>query len=101
MKKILFTLLVLAFVGCESGIGTGELYLRKLGNDRIVYSIYTESGDSITEGWIIGSMYIELPIGKYKVSASGVNIWEGKDFYMKDHTVTIRKDEVTILDIAF
>ncbi len=50
MKKIVFALLIFAFVGCESGIGTGELYLCKTGNDKISYEIYNEGGDTIMDG---------------------------------------------------
>lgn len=101
MKKILFALLIFAFVGCESGIGTGELYLRKLGNNSIGYDVFKESGDSVVSGTTRASMYITLPEGKYEVSAYGVNLWEGESFLMKNHKITIRKDEITTLDIAF
>ena len=101
MKKILFALLIFAFVGCESGIATGELYLCKTGNDKILYEIYNEGGDTIMDGWTFSSMYISLPVGIYEVSAFGNNIWEGERFYMNHNKVTIHKDEVTTLHIAF
>lgn len=116
MKKILFALLIFAFVGCESGIGTGDLYLvppiveeeyidgigfvnkgvSHYGVDYIVYSGSTE----VKSGSFKNPIYVELPTGYYTVHLESVfkNYWNDPT-YSDDIEIKIRRNQTTRLDI--
>lgn len=101
MKKLLFfAVLALFMCSCEKkGIEYGELYLCKEGTMEIVYDVHIGT-DSITKGTTRYSKYVELPVGKYTVSLFGHNILSGI-LYVDNIDVTIRKDDVTILNIPY
>lgn len=73
MKKILFALLIFAFVGCEGEIGTGDLYLIPE-EDEIQYthiSVYrSNSNTEVLSDDINHPKYYKLPVGNYRIVAS-------------------------------
>lgn len=115
MKKILFTLLVLAFVGCE-GIGYGDLYLvppeiekeyidgfgfwgSGVSHYGIIYKI-SSNNKEIKQGDFKSPTYVELPVGHYTVYLESVfRTYLDIPIYSDTVEIVIRRNQTTRLDI--
>ena len=118
MKKILFALLIFAFVGCE-GIGSGELYIvpptpiyvedpfwggttEEGVNKYGTVCTICQNGRTIKEDTIKYPTMIQLPAGHYVVKLVSVfrNYWD-EPLFSNEMQVVIRNNQTTRIDIPF